>query len=55
MEREVAPLFYERDADGVPRGWLRRVRASLRTGARDFGAWRMLEDYLARVYRPGSA
>jgi len=51
MEREVAPLFYERDAEGLPRGWLRKVRASLRTAARDFSARRMLEDYAARVYR----
>jgi starch phosphorylase len=50
-EREVAPLFYERDDEGLPRGWLRRVRASLRTGARDFSARRMLADYAARVYR----
>jgi starch phosphorylase len=52
-EREVAPLFYERDAEGLPRGWLRKVRASLRTGARDFSARRMLDDYAARVYRTG--
>jgi starch phosphorylase len=52
MEREVAPLFYERDADGIPRGWLRRMRASLRTGIRDFSARRMLEDYAKGVYRP---
>ncbi len=51
MEREVAPLFYERDANGIPRGWLKRARASLRTAARDFSARRMLEDYGNRVYR----
>jgi starch phosphorylase len=50
-EGEVAPRFYERDAAGVPTGWLRRVRASLRTGVRDFGAQRMLEDYAAHVYQ----
>lgn len=53
-EHEVAPLFYERDAAGVPVGWLRRVRASLRTGVRDFSARRMLDDYMTRVYRPES-
>jgi len=52
MEGEVASLFYERDASGIPRGWLRRVRASLRTAVRDFSARRMLEDYAAQVYRP---
>jgi starch phosphorylase len=50
MEGEVVPLFYERDANGIPRGWLRRVRASLRTAARDFSARRMLEDYATQVY-----
>ncbi|RIK99765.1 MAG: alpha-glucan phosphorylase [Proteobacteria bacterium] len=54
MEREVTPLFYERDADGIPRGWLQRVRASLRTAARDFSARRMLGDYADRVYRSPS-
>ncbi len=52
MEREVAPLFYERDADGIPRGWLQRTRASLRTGIHDFSARRMLDDYAKDVYWP---
>jgi starch phosphorylase len=51
MEREVAPLFYERDASGLPRGWLQRARASLRTAARHFSARRMLGEYADRVYR----
>jgi starch phosphorylase len=51
IEHEVAPLFYERDAGGIPRGWLQRVRASIRTAARDFSARRMLGDYVERVYR----
>ena len=27
LEREVIPLFYERDADGIPRGWLQRIKS----------------------------
>jgi glycogen phosphorylase len=54
MEREVAPLFYERDASGLPRAWLARVRASIRTAARQFSARRMLDDYATRVYAPVS-
>jgi starch phosphorylase len=50
LEEEVVPAFYERDADGLPQGWLRRVRASLRTLGPAFGAGRMLEDYERRVY-----
>ena len=28
LERQVVPLFYERYGGGVPRGWVRRMRAS---------------------------
>lgn len=49
LEREVVPLFYQRDAAGIPRGWLQRIRASLKTNAPRFTATRMLNDYMARL------
>jgi len=52
LEQEVVPAFYERDAEGLPRAWLARVRASLRTLAPAFAAGRMLEDYVERMYAP---
>ena len=52
LEQEVAPAFYHRDAEGLPRAWLARIRASLRTLAPVFGAGRMLGDYVERVYAP---
>jgi starch phosphorylase len=50
LESEIAPAFYERDADGIPAAWLARVRASLRTNGPAFGAGRMLEDYEGQIY-----
>ncbi len=50
LDAEVVPLFYERDGDGLPQGWLSLVRASLRTLAPRFSATRMLADYLAGPY-----
>jgi starch phosphorylase len=50
FEREVVPLFHDRDREGLPRGWLRRVKASLRTALVGFGADRMLRDYVERAY-----
>ena len=50
LEEEVVPCFYERDADGIPRAWLARVRASLRSLPHAFGAGRMLDEYKRRVY-----
>ena len=52
LEQEVLPAFYDRDADGLPRAWLARIRASMRTLAPAFCAGRMLDDYLQRIYTP---
>ncbi len=52
LEHEVLPAFYDRDADGLPRSWLERVRASMRTLVPAFCAGRMLGDYIERVYAP---
>jgi glycogen phosphorylase len=55
LEREVLPLFYERDAHGVPNAWCERVKASLKTNGPGFSATRMLEGYVESVYRPDGA
>ena len=52
LEREVVPLFYQRDQDGLPRPWLQRVRDSLRSLGPAFNTARTLLDYGSRVYRP---
>jgi starch phosphorylase len=53
LGNEVLPGFYERDEDGMPRAWLTRMRASLRTLAPRFNAERMLSEYLKGPYQPG--
>jgi starch phosphorylase len=50
LEDEVVPAFYDRDEAGVPRAWLERVRASMKTNAPMFSASRMLRDYEERLY-----
>ncbi|MDH3687083.1 MAG: alpha-glucan family phosphorylase, partial [Myxococcales bacterium] len=50
LEHEIIPLFYERDADGIPRAWMQRVKASIRAAGLGFSARRMLGDYVSRVY-----
>ncbi len=50
LEREVIPLFYDRDAEGIPHGWLQRVKASLRTLTPRFTSERMLRDYVQKMY-----
>jgi starch phosphorylase len=50
---EVIPLFYERDASGIPRGWVRRIKASLRTLLPRFSANRMMREYVGDLYPKG--
>ncbi|HLF40144.1 MAG TPA: alpha-glucan family phosphorylase, partial [Acidimicrobiia bacterium] len=50
LETEVVPEFHDRDERGLPRRWLRRVKASLRTNGPAFCATRMLDDYLRGPY-----
>lgn len=52
LAEEIIPLFHDRDEGGVPRGWVARVKHSLRTIGPQFCTQRMLEDYAAGAY-PG--
>ena len=54
IESEIAPLYYRRDVDGVPRGWIRMMKHAIRTGGMDFSARRMLKDYVERFYAPAA-
>ena len=52
MEKEVVPLFYDRDAQGIPRGWIKRMKACLRTISPRFCATRMMDEYVRNIYLP---
>jgi starch phosphorylase len=47
---EVIPLFYQRDADGLPRQWIERMTNSIATLAPRFSAHRMVIDYVQKAY-----
>ncbi len=51
MEKEVIPLFYDRDEKGIPHGWVKRMKASIRTVGPRFCATRMVDEYVRRIYR----
>jgi len=52
LENEVVPLFYKRDADEVPRGWVRVMKEAIRTAAPVFCTRRMVKEYTERFYVP---
>ncbi len=53
LEREVVPQFYTRGIDGLPREWIRRMKASMREVGKRFTCHRMLLEYAERYYLPG--
>jgi starch phosphorylase len=54
LEQRVVPLFYDRDPDGLPSGWLSMMRASIRHVASQFSARRMVLDYRRECYLPAA-
>jgi len=54
LHDEVIPLFYNRDQDGLPRGWIRRMKRTIRTLGWRFNADRMVMDYATRFYVPAA-
>ena len=55
LEQEVVPLFYhERDAEGCPRGWVAKLRASMGDLTPRFSSNRMLREYVERLYLPAA-
>jgi starch phosphorylase len=50
LEEEIIPLFYDRDADGLPLKWIVRMTNSIATLAARFSAHRMVIDYVTKAY-----
>ncbi len=45
LENQIVPLFYERDADGLPHGWLEIIKTSVMTLTPTYSTRRMLREY----------
>jgi glycogen phosphorylase len=54
LKEEVIPLFYQRDRDGLPRGWIKRMKRTIRTLGWRFNADRMVMDYTQKCYVPAA-
>ncbi len=50
LEREIVPLFYNRDEKGLPRGWIRMMKRSITTLGARFNSDRMLKQYACDYY-----
>src|SRR3954447_13799789 len=54
LREEVIPLYYLRDRDGLPRGWIKRMKRTIRTLGWRFNADRMVMDYTLKCYVPAA-
>jgi len=54
LRDEVIPLYYQRDRDGLPRGWIQRMKRTIRTLGWRFNANRMVMDYALKCYLPAA-
>jgi starch phosphorylase len=52
LEKEIVPLFYDRDVDGIPRGWIAMMKQSIRVLAPAFSGDRMVKQYTEDFYLP---
>ena len=55
LENDVIPTFYTRNADGLPTGWLAKMRESMATLTARFSANRAIRQYTNEYYLPQAA
>ena len=54
LGKSVAPLFYDRDADEIPLGWVERIRHTFRSLGPKVQAERMVREYVSELYVPAA-
>lgn len=52
LETEIIPEFYDLDATGLPRNWLKRIRRSMYELTPQFNGARMIREYVEKAYLP---
>jgi starch phosphorylase len=52
IEKDIVPLFYERGRDGLPRGWIDKMKSAMRILGPFFNTRRMVQEYTQHYYIP---
>jgi starch phosphorylase len=50
LQDEVVPLYYERDREGIPHGWVTMMKEAIASIAPAFSTHRMVVDYATKAY-----
>ena len=48
---QVIPLYYQRDANGIPRAWIKKMRHAMATLVPKYNTWRMVQEYSNKYYK----
>ncbi|MDH4233001.1 MAG: hypothetical protein OEW04_13350 [Nitrospirota bacterium] len=51
LEKEVIPLYYKVDDDGIPRDWVTIMKGAMKSTGPVFSARRMAEEYAGKFYQ----
>ena len=54
LENEIIPEFYKRDEQGIPRGWVAKIRESMAVLTPEFSANRTVRQYTEEHYIPAA-
>jgi glycogen phosphorylase len=54
LEEEIIPLYYQRDRNGVPHGWVHMVKEAIDSIVPRFCTRRMLKEYVEQMYIPAA-
>ncbi len=55
LEEEIIPLYYQRDVNGIPSGWVAKMKNAIRSCAPQFSMRRMVKEYTETYYLPAAA
>lgn len=55
LEQQLVPLFYGSGSDGVPHGWIDRIKENWASLGWNVIAGRMVRDYTTELYEPAAA
>lgn len=52
LEKQIIPLYYQRDGAGIPREWIKIMKESIQSLTPAFSTHRMVQDYTRDFYIP---
>ena len=50
LEKEVVPLYYSVSIDGIPHGWVKKMKETIKSTSASFSARRMVKEYVNKYY-----